>query len=319
MQLKNRSQSAIQADIIGFADKPSKAGNVLHDLGWTKLSGDAYDAGLQQYLKQHASAGRLTNIDIHDGRELMSASGLTPAEFFEKFGFVLLTHSTSMQPPDWHNPDKIENCYLPESFELISKNLGSEAILSAAENIKTRGPNLPGSDSPSVGYGLGVHQDFAATSALYRKNLVAYGNTGAVDEFDIMRQRSDVYRHTVACLWRPIKPMEKPVRQTPLALCDPTSVHPDDIVPVKMTGLTDSGLPSYQLQLAWRPSQRWYYFPDLTTNEAILFRQFDQFTDGSGRPHSSVFHCAFTHASAEADAEPRYSADIRINIWYTAP
>ena len=54
-----------------------------------------------------------------DGRRKMQDEGLTKAQFFHKYGFVLLDHKTSMEPHEWENDDVLQAKYDVEVEELV--------------------------------------------------------------------------------------------------------------------------------------------------------------------------------------------------------
>ena len=72
--------------------------------------------------------------------------------------------------------------------------------------------------------------------------------------------------------WRPIN-MREPVRNYPLALCDPLSVDADDIFSARIPSVNSDGRVSRHLALRFNPRQQWRYFPAMTTAEVLVFKQ----------------------------------------------
>lgn len=96
----------------------------------------------------------------------------------------------------------------------------------------------------------------------------------------------------------------------PLAMCDATSVSDADLVAVKREGKERIG----EIQLVLHQEQhRWCYFPQMTADEALVFKTFDSRTDGRTRftPHTS-----FEDPTAPADAPPRESIESRCFVFY---
>ena len=61
-------------------------------------------------------------------------------------------------------------------------------------------------------------------------------------------------------------------------------------------------------QFHHNPAHRWFYFPDMTRNEALLLKGYDSATDGTAR---FTAHTAFINPEAPADAPPRESIEVR--------
>merc|ERR1712039_859094 len=106
--------------------------------------------------------------------------------------------------------------------------------------------------------------------------------------------------------WRPVRPMRGPVLKTPLAVCDPTSVKMEDILPVSIRW---DHMPHHRmLNLAHDDEQRWYYYPEMTVDEVLIFKSFQYFKAQDGPELNTCFHTAFQVPGAPADAEERHSA-----------
>jgi hypothetical protein len=61
-------------------------------------------------------------------------------------------------------------------------------------------------------------------------------------------------------------------------------------------------------QLTYNPDHRWFYFPEMTRDEALVFKVYDSAKDGRARftPHTS-----FSDPTSAADAPPRQSIEVR--------
>ena len=55
-------------------------------------------------------------------------------------------------------------------------------------------------------------------------------------------------------------------------------------------------------------ARRWYYFPEMQPDEALLIKTYDSATDGRAR---FTLHTSFDDPTAAADAEPRESLETR--------
>ena len=65
----------------------------------------------------------------------------------------------------------------------------------------------------------------------------------------------------------------------------------------------------YRLNEKNSDAHRWYYFPNMTKSEAILFKQWDSDPE---RETNLCFHTAFEDPTSPKDAPPRQSIELRI-------
>lgn len=72
--------------------------------------------------------------------------------------------------------------------------------------------------------------------------------------------------------WRPISVVEN----WPLALCDGSSIHYEDLLEVDLIRKEYIGATMYA---KYRPGYKWYYVEQQTADEVCLFKNFD--SDGS--------------------------------------
>lgn len=74
------------------------------------------------------------------------------------------------------------------------------------------------------------------------------------------------YDHSV---W---KPLSHPVDEWPLAVCDGTTLNPDDSIE---TDSVRQGSSSTHYYVRYNPGQRWYFLDRQTPEEALIFKHFD--------------------------------------------
>ena len=102
-------------------------------------------------------------------------------------------------------------------------------------------------------------------------------------------------------IWRAIR---GPVKQLPLALCDAQSVQTGDLV---ASDLILRGRVSETYKVAYNASHRWYYFPDMRPDEAIVIKCYD--SDESRARFTP--HAAFNDPTTAPDSPPRESIEVR--------
>lgn len=113
-------------------------------------------------------------------------------------------------------------------------------------------------------------------------------------------------------IWRVLSP---PPQDVPLAVCDARSVQAKDLI--LADAIFDSpDQPEWSFEglvIAHNPSHRWCWFPDMTRDEALVFKTHDSDTT---RAHC-VPHVAFDSPECPAGAAPRVSIEMRaLALWY---
>jgi hypothetical protein len=87
-----------------------------------------------------------------------------------------------------------------------------------------------------------------------------------------------------------------------LAVCDAESIGTHDLVAV------DEGLRHEVFMMRFNPAHRWYYFPQMMTDEIILLKGFDSRESGYAR---YTPHAAFADPAAPPSAPSRESIEAR--------
>ena len=109
-------------------------------------------------------------------------------------------------------------------------------------------------------------------------------------------------------VWRAIR---SPVEKAPLAMCDARSIDRRDLIVMERRrpegpGSTDRVGELYHL--AFNPNHRWYYFPEMTGNEVLVFKTYDSNPDS---PSRFTAHAAFDDPTSRTDTPERVSIDVR--------
>lgn len=265
------------------------------------------------------------NVRLEDARQKQKEEGLSDAEFFAKYGFILMKHKTKMTAEDWLKSSTLMNpssnkgqipeatetpvlkVYSNELVEIIKELIPQVESIHFPKHALRRGPN-----GPNPLYGLGVHQDFG----LYPEDMTTtHVSKGNFEDWMSKLKDDSVGGYSVINFWRPILPMEGPVKNTPLALCDPNTVKIDMIVPSRIIGFVKGGQRS--MNLTFSKEQKWYYYPEMTKDEVLVFRQFhfDKTVSAPYKQLRTVFHSAFHHPHASKQDEARCSSEYRVGVW----
>ena len=211
----------------------------------------------------------------------------------DREGFELLRHET--QVANLYDDDAVENRYYPEIAALLNERFGADRTVvfdaTRRADSETGAPNPDGMRGPAVR----VHVDYTVKSGPQRVADI-------LGEKEAARLAETGARIVQINVWRPIS---GPVRRSPLAVADASSIGAGELV------ATDQVFPDRIgeiYQLAHAPTQRWYYAPEITPDEVLLIKGWDSIDDGRARftPHG-----AFSFADTPADAPPRESIEIR--------
>lgn len=226
-----------------------------------------------------------------DDHEVMVTDLRSVAEFpsIERNGFTMLREPTAMR--DFLNPEEVERVLYPEAIALAKR-------LNGAAHAIAFGP-VARSDSPGNGDGrqpaFGAHVDYGRRTI----EAVARPLLGAEADFWLGK------RVVLMNLWRPIAT----VHRTPLALCDASTVQPDDLHDSEIRGGLDdpNRPPLFGYNLSYNPDHRWYYTSRMQPEELFAFKLYD--SDGPRAQWTG--HTAINDPEAASDAPPRQSMEIR--------
>lgn len=130
-------------------------------------------------------------------------------------------------------------------------------------------------------------------------------------------------RFAIINVWRNITP--QPVAIYPLALCDSRSVQPEDLVVFEIHYRDRIGENYFAKHAA---AHRWYYYPQITRDEALLIKQWDSAGmlarsngecgdgDDPDQPCTFSYHSAFHDPDSPEDAPDRCSIEVRCMVIY---
>jgi len=214
-------------------------------------------------------------------------------------GFQLMSHRSAVE--NFWDEEELKRVYYPESVELLKQVTGATRVHIFDHTLRRRVPGVhdraAGREDPRQP-ATRVHVDQTATSGVTR---LQHAFPGEADE---------LLRHRVAIVnvWRPIK---SPVLDAPLAVCDARSVASDDLVPSDLLYRDRRG-ETYNVK--YNPRHRWFYVPEMRTDEVLLLKCFDSRDDGGVARFAP--HTAFLDPTAPADAPPRESIELRAYVFF---
>jgi hypothetical protein len=109
-------------------------------------------------------------------------------------------------------------------------------------------------------------------------------------------------------VWRAMTP---PPQDVPLAICDQRTLDQRDWV---QGSAVEPGMPGFvdNFTSVHNPAQRWHYFADLTPDEMIVFKAWDNGPNAL----MGCLHGAFQHPNVPKGTVPRVSAEIRFFCFF---
>jgi hypothetical protein len=227
-------------------------------------------------------------VAIHNGRELLGNFSL------DTNGFVLTKHDTAVK--NFYDSDEVESVYYPEVECLIKRVTGAHRVL-VFDHI-VRNPVLAErGEKGARGPAKFVHSDYSFKSAPRRVR----------DHLPEEADRLFANRFAEINVWRAIR---GPIESSPLALCDARSLGAEDIVPIDLVYRERVG---EILGFLYNAKHRWYYFPRMQRNEAILLKCYDSMDDGRAR---FTAHTSFEDPSSPPNAAPRESIEVRALVFW---
>lgn len=244
-------------------------------------------AGIPRSNAEHVAHA----VRIRDARPIAGTVSL------DANGFALLQHKSAVK--DFFDDEEVRRVYYPEVERLVKEATGALRVHIFDHTTRRRVPDAETqADAPRQPVRR-VHIDHTAKSGPQRvRDLLP-------DEADeLLKGRVQVIN-----LWRPIR---GPLLDSPLAVCDATSIDLKDLVPSDLVYPHRVG-ETYSVK--FNPAHRWYYVPRMRTDEALLLKCCDTAT---GVPARYTPHSAFSDPTAPADAPPRESIEVRTLVFHPA-
>ena len=224
-----------------------------------------------------------------------SARGM--ATELDREGFILAAQPSAVT--DFADEAQIAATYVPEIAALVQAATGADEVRVSPRGVLrfSEASGLAGSSNNSHPARF-AHIDVADGSA------AAMATSGA--------NGRPFKRFVSINVWRALSPAPQDV---PLALCDARSLAPQDLIVAEAIfdepGGKEWGFEG--LLVAHGPQHKWYYYPNMTRDEAIIFKTKD--SDPAAAHH--VPHVAFNDPTA-VGAPPRSSIEMRATAYWWA-
>lgn len=230
-------------------------------------------------------------MPVHDARAIDAR--------VDREGFQLVRHRSAIT--DWTDRAALEAVHRDEVAALIRQ-------LTGADEVQVTSPGILRFSEKSGKAGSSDNSHPARFAHVDINDLTAaqFAERGAGGR---AFSRCAAYN-----LWRALSP---PPQDVPLAFCDARSFTEADLIVAQAIFDPVDGSPEWSFEswvAAHNPAHRWYFYPDLTADEAVLFKTNDS---DPARAHC-VPHVAFDDPLAPADAPPRISIEMRATAYWWA-
>src|SRR5215813_11433617 len=228
---------------------------------------------------------------VADPRRMTISNGRLHAAALslDRHGFVFVEHKTAVK--DFFDRQQLESVYYSEVEQLIKRTSGATRVVLFDHTLRS------GDESEREARlirepVLSAHNDYTEWSGPQRVRDLLPDEAGKLLE----------HRFAIIQVWRAIN---KPIQSNPLALADASSVAPADLMIAERRYPNRVGQ-TYRLR--YNPAHRWFYFPEMRRDEALVFKVYDSEKDGRARftPHTS-----FDDPGSPAGAAPRQSIEAR--------
>ena len=239
--------------------------------------------GPNNIRRRRTGVQELRRVEIRNGRlhsEQFSLDGT---------GFVLVEHRTTVG--DFFDVEQIKSVYYREIERLIGAVSGAKRVVIFDHTLRSgdKGEREARLIREPV---LSAHNDYTEWSGPQRLREILPNEAEA-----LLAQRFAIIQ-----VWRAIN---QPIQSNPLAVADAKSVAMDDFL------LAERRYPhrvGQTYRLMYSPRHRWFYFPQMRRDEALVFKVYDSAQDGRARftPHTS-----FDDPTSPPDAPPRQSIEMR--------
>lgn len=214
-------------------------------------------------------------VAIHDGRKLAGDLSL------DLQGFALAAAPTRMR--DFDDAGARKAVYDCEVAGLVTAATGARKVLVFDHTIRRIGNDNGSAETRAPVFV--AHNDYTEKSGPQRlRDLLPAGDAA----------HAQGRRFAIVNVWRSIAGT---VTDTPLAFADARSVAAEDFVAVDLKYPDRTG---EVYRIAHNPAHRWFYFPQLRADEALLIKSYDSAEDGRARftPHTAFDHPATVPGTA---------------------
>ena len=326
-------RESVEEETAGYLDYLSaEVQSSLYRNGkvFTRRDPDGSDAGTEGVNRERRQ------MRIHNARLLQGSARQTLA----KNGYELLTRPNAIDGIDFFDHQQVVREYYPQCAEIVRAFTGAQVFafdhnVRSATGKQTKQRIAGGQQVQGPAHI--VHGDYTLTSAPQRlrdltkpprtndtlRGVVLEGSRSLIRPDEAARVLAEGGRFAIINVWRNIA--KEAVATHPLALCDAQTVHTEELVVFEIHYQDRVGENYFA---KYSPRHRWFYYPQITRDEALLIKQWDSAgplassqgaKDDASNPQAPCtfsFHSAFEDPSTPPDAPDRWSIETRCFVLY---
>lgn len=242
-------------------------------------------------------AGERTNFEgerefrrmpVQNARPL--ADGLS----LDREGFVLVRHDTAVT--DFHDDEQLAQIYEPEVEDLIKAHTGATRAFVFDHTRRSSSQTLREAHNARDPANA-AHTDYTDWSARKRVEDVMG------DEAEALLAK----RFAIVNVWRSTAGT---IEEWPMAFCPWEAIDDAHLHTVERRAYNRIGQTRHA---SYDAKNRWFYFPRMEPNEAVLIKNYDTEIDGRAR---CALHTSFDDPTAPEDAAPRESLETRVFAFF---
>lgn len=241
-------------------------------------------------------------IDINspgtDSREVEIHNGWPTASRFSADSEGFEIHNFETRFDEFDDNESVKSVFYRQVVDFVKRHTGARRVEVFDHTVRKR---LPADlklqtevQRPAV---LLVHSDYTIASGPQRVRDVVPS-----DAERLLQRRVAFYN-----VW---KPLYRRVEELPLAMCDDTTSAPGDMLRMELKYRDRTG-EIYVMR--WSPNHRWYYFPQMAPDQALLLKTYDSEIDGRAR---FMGHTAFEDPLTQPGAPKRESIEVRTMAFF---
>jgi hypothetical protein len=233
-----------------------------------------------------------------DSKEVKIYDGWPKVDQFsvDREGFELKAFEAEFDQFD--NDEAIKNRFYAQIVDFVKAHTGAKRVEVFDHTIRKRLPaDLKAQTTVQRPAVMLVHSDYTVKSGPQRVH-------------DLLPAEADQLLQKRVAFYNVWKPLYRRVDELPLAMCDATSDADEDMLRMELKYRERTG-EIYVMR--YSPSHRWYYFPKMEPDRALLLKTYDSETDGRAR---FMGHSAFEDPTTPADALKRESIEVRTMAFF---
>ena len=255
------------------------------------------DTGEMPVFYQSNVPGERTKVEGEREKRMMvirDARALPNTFSLDVEGFAFVDHPTKVS--DFYDDDELAAVYNREVEALIAAHMGASKVFVFDHTRRSSSQALREKHNARDPAGA-AHTDYTDWSARQR----------IIDLLPDEAEARLAKRFAIVNVWRSVAGT---IEEWPLALCDARSVDDNHLHTVERRAYNRIGQTRHA---SYDADNAWYYFPQMTRDEAVLIKNYDTAEDGRAR---YALHTAFEDPTSPPDAPPRESLETRALVFF---